>query len=175
MMNEDVWYMHDEKRAVHIGAHTQEKRLLTEQVETWWVHQINLPCSFFFPDKINFNQDQKANQSNNRWLYTDPSNISHVMHTKFHTSVMVLEVVCTEGHIIPSHFFQQCLIKCCWLHWGTGKRCETQNRLFMWWKDVCVSTGDYTCSQKMWWPKTGWQPICTTTSHQTFDHLTCHT
>lgn len=47
------------------------------------------------------------NRRNDRWLCADPSDVPHVMHTKFPASVMVLGVVSSEGHIMPPHFFQQ--------------------------------------------------------------------
>jgi len=62
---------------------------------------------WFYSDEKNFDQDQKVNRRNDRWLCADPSEVPHVMHTKFPATVMVLGVMSNEGHVIPPHFFSQ--------------------------------------------------------------------
>ena len=59
----------------------------------------------FFSDKKNFDQDQKVNKRNKRWL--DPSEVSRVMHTKFPATVIGLGIVSNEGYVMPRHFFLQ--------------------------------------------------------------------
>jgi len=63
--------------------------------------------------------------------YADPSEVPHVMHTKLPATVMVLEVVSNERHVMPSHFFPQGLrvnaAAFIVLH-GFGSSCETLNR-----------------------------------------------
>jgi len=61
---------------------------------------------WFYSDEKNFDQDQKVNRRNDR-LCADPSEVPHVMHTKLPATVMVLEVVSNERHVMPSHFFPQ--------------------------------------------------------------------
>lgn len=62
---------------------------------------------WFFSDEKNFDQDQKVNRRNDRWLCSNPTEVPTVMHTKFPSSVMVLGVVSNEGHVMPPHFFPQ--------------------------------------------------------------------
>ena len=62
---------------------------------------------WFFSDEKNFDQDQKVNRTNDRWLCSDPTEVPTVMHTKFPSSVMVLGVVSNEGHVMPPHLFQE--------------------------------------------------------------------
>jgi hypothetical protein len=59
----------------------------------------------FFSVEKNFTQDQKVNRRNNRWLSSDPSEVSIVMSTKFLATVMVLGVISNEGGVMPPHFF----------------------------------------------------------------------
>ena len=61
---------------------------------------------WFYSDE-KFFEDQKINRRNDRWLCADPSEVPHVIHTKFPITVMVLGVVSNEGHVMPSHFFPQ--------------------------------------------------------------------
>ena len=62
---------------------------------------------WFYSDEKNFDQDQKINRQNDRWLCADSSDVPHVMYPKFPATVMVLGVVSNEGHVMPSHFFPQ--------------------------------------------------------------------
>ena len=61
----------------------------------------------FYSDEKNFNQDQKINRQIDKWLCADPSDVPHVMHTKFPATIMVLGVVSNEGHVMPPYFFPQ--------------------------------------------------------------------
>ena len=70
------------------------------------VKQPEIPdILWIYSDEKYFDQDQKINRRNDRWLCGDPSDVPHVMHTKFPATVMVLGVVSNEGHVIPLHFF----------------------------------------------------------------------
>jgi len=60
----------------------------------------------FFSDEKNFNQDQKVNSRNNRWLCEDPSEVPIVMKTKFPATVMTMGVISNEGDVMPPHFFE---------------------------------------------------------------------
>lgn len=60
----------------------------------------------FFSDEKNFNQDQKVNSKNNRWLCDDPTEVPIVMQTKFPATVMTLAVVSNKGDVMPPHFFE---------------------------------------------------------------------
>ena len=62
---------------------------------------------WFFSDEKNFDQDQKVNRRNDRWLCQDPEDVPHVMHTKFPATVMVLSVVSNQGDVMPPHFFKK--------------------------------------------------------------------
>lgn len=61
----------------------------------------------FFSDEKNFDQDQKVNRRNDRWLCKSPDEVPRVMHTKFPSTVMVLGVVSSEGDVMPPFFFQR--------------------------------------------------------------------
>ena len=61
----------------------------------------------FLSDEKNFNQDQKVNRKNDRWLALDRSQVPLVMSTKFLTNVMVLGIVCSEGDVMTPYFFDQ--------------------------------------------------------------------
>jgi inhibitor of nuclear factor kappa-B kinase subunit alpha len=60
----------------------------------------------FFSDEKNFDQDQKINRRNDRWICRDPEDVPIVMHTKFPASIMVLGVVSSDGDVMPPHFFE---------------------------------------------------------------------
>ena len=62
---------------------------------------------WFCSDEKNVDQDRKVNRKNDRWLCSNPTEVSTVMQTKFFSSVMVLEVISSEGHVMPPHFFQE--------------------------------------------------------------------
>ena len=61
----------------------------------------------FFSDEKNFNQDQKVNRKNNRWLASDRHEVPIVMSTKFPTTTMVLGVVSNEGDVMLYLFWLQ--------------------------------------------------------------------
>ena len=56
---------------------------------------------WFLSDEKNFDQDQKINQRNDRWLCQDPADVPHIMHTKFPATVIVLDIVSNKGDIMP--------------------------------------------------------------------------
>lgn len=62
---------------------------------------------WFFSDEKNFDQDQKVNRRNDRWLCQDPADVPHVMHTKFPATVMVLSIVSNKGDVMPPYFFEK--------------------------------------------------------------------
>ena len=61
----------------------------------------------FFSDEKNFDQDQKVNSQNDRWLCRDPEEVPIVMCSKFPATVMVLGVMSNEGDVMPPHFFKK--------------------------------------------------------------------
>ena len=60
----------------------------------------------FFSDEKNFNQDQKVNPKNNRWLCDDPRDVPIIMKTKFPATVMTMGVVSNKGDVMPPYFFE---------------------------------------------------------------------
>ena len=58
----------------------------------------------FFYDEI-FCVDTKLNCKNDRWLCKDPDDVPVIDTTNFQAGVHVLEVISSEGDIMPSHFF----------------------------------------------------------------------
>ena len=58
-------------------------------------------------DVKNFDQDEKINIRNDRFLCQDPYEVSRIMYNKFSTTLMVLEVVSHKGYVIPPYFFPQ--------------------------------------------------------------------
>ena len=84
------------------NRHMRSKRLLNKVKNP---HEQGM--FWFFSDEKNFDQDQKNNRRNDRWLCADPSEVPRVMHTKFPATVMVLGVVSSEGHVMPPYFFPQ--------------------------------------------------------------------
>ncbi|QQP55573.1 Transposable element tcb2 transposase [Caligus rogercresseyi] len=51
----------------------------------------------FFSDEIFFSQDQNSNRQDDRWICQNVDEVPVVKHTKFHSSVMVLGVISSEG------------------------------------------------------------------------------
>lgn len=87
---------------------TKENRLIrSKRLLNKLKHPVEQGMLWFFSDEKNFDQDQKVNRRNDRWLCNDPSEVPTVMHTKFPATVMVLGVVSNEGHVMPPHFFRQ--------------------------------------------------------------------
>ena len=60
----------------------------------------------FFSDEKNFDQDQKVNRRNDRWICKSPEEVPVIMKTKFPITIMVLGVVSSEGEVMPPHFFE---------------------------------------------------------------------
>ena len=90
-------------------------------------HQKAATLWSFFHEK-NFDQDQKVNPRNDRWLCRDPSELPTVMHTKFPATVMVVGVVSSEGDVILPRFCTELKSQCCCLHRDIGERCEALDR-----------------------------------------------
>ena len=61
----------------------------------------------FFIDKKNFDQHQKVNRRNERWLCIESSELSRVMHTNVSATGMILWIVGNEGHVMSPYFFTQ--------------------------------------------------------------------
>ena len=61
----------------------------------------------FFSDEKIFIVDAKVNRRNDRWLAKDPSDVPVVGRSKFPASVLVLDVVSSEGHVMPPHLFEK--------------------------------------------------------------------
>lgn len=85
-----VQVVHDEQRTEFMRVQHTSKTVMG-QVET------SIGKLDFFSGK---NQDQKV-LKNDKWLKADPSDVL----TKFPISVMVLEVVSSESHVMQYHFF----------------------------------------------------------------------
>ena len=64
---------------------------------------------WFISVEKNFDQDQKVNRRNKRWLYADPSKVLRVMHTNF-AATYGFRIIKNEGHVMPPHFFPQRLL-----------------------------------------------------------------
>ena len=60
---------------------------------------------WFFSDEKNFCQDQRFNRQNQRWIAACPGDVIRVMKTKFPQTVMVFEVISSEGDVMPPHIF----------------------------------------------------------------------
>lgn len=61
----------------------------------------------FFSDEKHFDQDQKVNSRNDRWICKSIEEVPVVMKTKFPASVMVLGVISSEGDVMAPHFFEK--------------------------------------------------------------------
>jgi inhibitor of nuclear factor kappa-B kinase subunit alpha len=109
VVHEDLRYKsYVMRRGQFMSQAIQDNRLLRSRM---LLNKLKHPESpgelWFFSDEKNFDQDQKVNRRNDRWLCNDPSEVPTVMHTKFPASLMVLGVVSSEGHVMPPHFFEQ--------------------------------------------------------------------
>ena len=99
-----VQVLHDAQKSVYVDTNSRTaihpQRLLNK------LKHPEIPDMLWFSsDEKNFDQDKKINRRNDRWLCADPSDVPHVMHTKFSATVMVLGVVNNEGHIMPPLLF----------------------------------------------------------------------
>ena len=96
------------RKGQFISAKTQENRLMRSKR---LLNKVKNPHEhgmlWFFSDEKNFDQDQKTNRRNDRWLCASPSEVPRVMHTKYPPTVMVLGVVSSEGHVMPPYIFPQ--------------------------------------------------------------------
>ena len=94
------------KKGQFLSQKMKENRLLKSKL---LLNKFKDPATqdlvWFFSDEKNFDQDQKVNRRNDRWLCEDSSEVPIVMLNKFPASVMVLGVVSSEGHVMPPHFF----------------------------------------------------------------------
>ncbi len=59
----------------------------------------------FFSDEKLFNVDRTCNRQNTRWICQDPEDVPMVYRTKNPSSIMVLGVISSTGHVMPPHFF----------------------------------------------------------------------
>ena len=53
--------------------------------------------------------DPSYDSQNHRWIATNNGDVPRVMETKFPATVMVFDVVSSEGHIMPPHIFEVAL------------------------------------------------------------------
>ena len=60
----------------------------------------------FFSDEKNFDQDQKVNRRNDRWICRSPEEVPVIMKTKFPLTIMVLGIISSDGDVMPPHFFE---------------------------------------------------------------------
>ncbi|QQP52578.1 Transposable element tcb2 transposase [Caligus rogercresseyi] len=59
----------------------------------------------FFSDAKVFTVDRSSNRRNDRWICRDPIDVSMVFRTENPASIMVLGVICSNGAVMPPHFF----------------------------------------------------------------------
>ena len=60
----------------------------------------------FFSDEKIFCVDAKINRQNDRWICKDPADVPVIGATRFQpVGVHVLEVISSEGDVMPPHFF----------------------------------------------------------------------
>ncbi|XP_014484223.1 PREDICTED: uncharacterized protein LOC106749367 [Dinoponera quadriceps] len=107
IIHEDLQYnsyaMH---RGQFMSAQTREQRFIgAQQLLNKLKHPEISDMLWSFSDEKNFDQDQKINRRNDRWLCADPSDVPRVMHTKFPATVIVLGAVSNKGYVMPPHFF----------------------------------------------------------------------
>lgn len=109
VVHEDLRYKsYVMRRGQFMSAQTREQRTIRgKRLLNKLKHPEAPNMLWFFSDEKNFDQDQKINRRNDRWLCSEPTEVPRVMHTKFPATVMVLGVVSNEGHVMPPHFFSQ--------------------------------------------------------------------
>lgn len=96
------------KKGQFLSKEMKENRLIkSKMLLNKLKHPAKQDLIWFFSDEKNFDQDQKVNRRNDRWMCKDPSEVPRIMQNKFPASVMVLGVVSSEGHVMPPHFFPQ--------------------------------------------------------------------
>ena len=92
-------------RSVHVDKNPRESFNACKTTLKQSEAPKRIGVSLVFLRRKNFDQDQKVNQRNDRWLCADSTEVPTVMHTKFPATVMVFGVVSREGHIISSSLF----------------------------------------------------------------------
>jgi len=61
----------------------------------------------FFSDEKIFTVDRSINRQNSRWICREPLEVPMVFTSKNPASVMVLGVICSNGEVMPPHFFKR--------------------------------------------------------------------
>ncbi|XP_046868909.1 uncharacterized protein LOC124461437 [Drosophila willistoni] len=109
VVHEDLRYKsYVMRRGQFMSDKTREQRVIrSNRLLNEIKHPEAAEMLWFFSDEKNFDQDQKINRRNDRWLCSNPTEVPVVMHTKFPATVMVLGVVSNKGHVMPPHFFSQ--------------------------------------------------------------------
>ncbi|QQP48568.1 Transposable element tcb2 transposase [Caligus rogercresseyi] len=59
----------------------------------------------FFSDEKVFSEDRSSNRWNDRWICRDPKDVPLVFRIQSLASIMVLGVICSNGSVMPPHFF----------------------------------------------------------------------
>lgn len=81
---------------------TKERRLIkAKALLNRFKHPPSPNILIFYSDEKNFNQDQKVNSQNNRWLCQDPKEVPIIMKTKFPANVMVLGLSAMRAMLCP--------------------------------------------------------------------------
>ncbi|EFN87647.1 hypothetical protein EAI_01466, partial [Harpegnathos saltator] len=91
VVHEDLRYSsYVMRREQFMSAQTREQRLIRgKRLLNKFKHPEVPNMLWFFSDEKNFDQDQKINRRNDRWLCSHPTEVPRVMHTKFPATVMV--------------------------------------------------------------------------------------
>ena len=72
-----------------MSAKTREQRFIRAKLLLTKVkHSEITNMLWFYSDEKHFDQDQKINRRNDRWICGDPSDVPHVMNTKFPATAM---------------------------------------------------------------------------------------
>ncbi|QQP52144.1 Transposable element tcb2 transposase [Caligus rogercresseyi] len=108
IVKQDIRYKsYSLRRGQFMSAATKERRAeRAAALLNKFKHPPDKDMLIFYSDEKNFNQDQKVNKKNNRWLCSDPSEVPIVMATKFPATVMVLGVISNKGDVMPPHVFE---------------------------------------------------------------------
>jgi hypothetical protein len=84
------------KRIQFMSIETQENRSTpAKRLLNKLKHPEEQECLWFFSDEKYFDQDQKVNPRNDRWLSADPTEVPTVMCPNFPATVMIFGVVST--------------------------------------------------------------------------------
>lgn len=95
------------KRGQLLTAQTKESRKIKAAALLNELKHDSAGLLRFFSDEKNFDQDQKINSRNDRWLCKTIEDVPVVMRTKYPATVMVLGVVSSEGHVMQPYFFEK--------------------------------------------------------------------